>query len=38
MAGSACYNIVYMSERVSARNTYRVTRGDRKKQEKTIAP
>lgn len=35
MAGSACYNIVYMSERVSTSNTCRVTGGDRKKQEKT---
>lgn len=38
MAGSACYNIVYMSERFSASETYRVTGGGRKKQEKTIAP
>lgn len=30
MAGSACYNIVYMRERVSTSNTYRVTGGDRK--------
>lgn len=28
MAGSACYNIVYMSERISTRNTYRVTGKD----------
>lgn len=27
MAGSACYNIVYMRERVGASNTYRVTGG-----------
>lgn len=37
MAGSACYNIVYMSERVGTSNTYRVTGGDRAKQEETIA-
>lgn len=29
MAGSAFYNIVYMRERVSTSNTYRVTGGDR---------
>lgn len=38
MAGSACYNTVYMSERVGTSNTYRVTGGDRTKQEETIAP
>lgn len=27
MAGSACYNIVYMSERVGTVKTYRVTGG-----------
>lgn len=29
MAGSACYNIVYMREGVGTSNTYRVTGGDR---------
>ena len=33
MAGSACYNIVYMSERGSTSNTYRVTGGEQRKKQ-----
>lgn len=38
MAGSAYYNIVYMSERVGTSNTYRVTGGDRTKTGKNNSP
>lgn len=37
MAGSACYNTVYMTARVGASNTYRVTEGD-PQSSRTIAP